>query len=145
MELKIMNNEVNLILTKLKIVSEDKENGMYLCDKKHSKILLDYITNLQEENERLKEEKENLTHIVANKIIKDYDIDTPLKNQLIEERSKYISLSDVCHDYKSGCEKAIELIEKSRVKATPFFKQFDGDLIMPKREVDKLLNILNGD
>lgn len=53
-------------------------------------------------------------------------------------------LSTRITDYKSRCEKAIEFIEKSRVKATPFFKQFDGDLIMPKREVDKLLIILNG-
>jgi hypothetical protein len=41
-------SEIELILTKLKIVSEEKENGMYLCDKKHSKILLDYIQ--QKEN-----------------------------------------------------------------------------------------------
>lgn len=41
-------SEIELILTKLKIVSEEKENGMYLCDKEHSKILLDYIQ--QKEN-----------------------------------------------------------------------------------------------
>ena len=35
--------EEELILTKLKIVSEEKENGAYICDKKHSKILLNYI------------------------------------------------------------------------------------------------------
>ena len=63
--------------------------------------ILDYITNLQEENE-------NLTHIVANKIIEDYDIDTPLKNQLNEERIKYINLSFVCNDYKTKIDKAIE-------------------------------------
>ena len=50
-----MNKEVKLILTKLKIVSETEERGMYLCDKEHSKILLDYITNLEQENKRLKE------------------------------------------------------------------------------------------
>ena len=52
-------------------------------------------------------------------------------------------LSDYITNLQQRCEKATELIEKSRVKATPFFKQFDGDLLMPKREVDKLLNILN--
>ena len=41
-------SEIELILTKLKIVSEEKENGMYLCDRKHSKTLLDYIQ--QKEN-----------------------------------------------------------------------------------------------
>ena len=41
-------SEIELILTKLKIVSEEKENGMYLCNKEHSKILLEYIQ--QKEN-----------------------------------------------------------------------------------------------
>lgn len=41
-------SEIELILTKLKIVSEEKESGVYLCDKEHSKILLDYIQ--QKEN-----------------------------------------------------------------------------------------------
>ena len=45
-----MNDEVKLILMKLKIVSEEEERGLYLCDKEHSKLLYDYITNLQEEN-----------------------------------------------------------------------------------------------
>ena len=45
-------SEAELILAKLKIVSETEERGMYLCDKEHSKILLDYITNLQEELDR---------------------------------------------------------------------------------------------
>ena len=49
-----MSEEVKLILIKLKIVSEEKEQGMYLCDKEHSKLLLDYITNLQQETERIK-------------------------------------------------------------------------------------------
>lgn len=38
-----MNKEVELILKKLKIVSESEEPGAYICDKEHSKILLDYI------------------------------------------------------------------------------------------------------
>ena len=44
-----MNDEIKLILKKLKIVSEEQEEGMYLCDKEHSKLLLDYITNLQQQ------------------------------------------------------------------------------------------------
>jgi len=51
-----MDKEVELILSKLKIVSEAQERGLYLCDKEHSKKLLDYITNLQRENERLKKQ-----------------------------------------------------------------------------------------
>ena len=41
-----MNDEVKLILTKLKIVSEEKESGAYICDKEHSKLLLSYIEQL---------------------------------------------------------------------------------------------------
>ena len=48
-------SEIELILTKLKIVSEEKGNGMYLCDKKHSKILLDYI---QQKDNIIKEVRE---------------------------------------------------------------------------------------
>lgn len=40
-------SEIELILTKLKIVSESKENGCYICDKEHSKILLDEIERLK--------------------------------------------------------------------------------------------------
>ena len=50
-------SEIELILTKLKIVSEEKENGMYLCDKEHSKILLDYI---QQKENIIKEVREDL-------------------------------------------------------------------------------------
>ena len=41
-----MNEEIELIKTKLKMCIDEDWN--YICDKEHSKILLDYITNLQE-------------------------------------------------------------------------------------------------
>ena len=50
-----MNEEVKLILTKLKIVSEEKENGAYICDKEHSKLLLSYIEQLENRNKELYE------------------------------------------------------------------------------------------
>ena len=82
-----MNDEVKLILTKLKIVSEAEEQGMYLCDKEHSKLLLDYITNLQE----IAEEHKNCTRKHwQQKCAEHY------ANELI---------------YKSRNEKAIEYIE----------------------------------
>ena len=49
-----MNKEVELILTKLKIVSEEKENGAYICDREHSKILLEYIDALKAEIQEAK-------------------------------------------------------------------------------------------
>ena len=54
-------SEIELILTKLKIVSEEKENGMYLCDKEHSKILLDYI---QQKENIIKEVREYITSYI---------------------------------------------------------------------------------
>ena len=47
-----MNDEVKLILTKLKIVSEEKENGAYICDKEHSKLLLSYIEQLENNRDK---------------------------------------------------------------------------------------------
>lgn len=47
-------NEIELILAKLKIVSEEKENGCYLCDKEHSKLLLNYINNLKKTPNKIK-------------------------------------------------------------------------------------------
>lgn len=102
------------------------------------------ITNLQQENERLKEERENLTHIVANKIIKDYDIDTPLKNQLNEERIKYIGLGAVCNDYKSRIDKAIEYINQHMISKNVWFKELRKGIILYEDGVEELLNILNG-
>ena len=54
-------SEAELILAKLKIVSEEKENGMYLCDKKHSKILLDYIQQKENIIKEVREKIENTT------------------------------------------------------------------------------------
>ena len=87
------------------------------------KAMYDCITNLQEEIE-------NLTHIVANKIIEDYDIDTPLKNQLNKERIKYINLDVVCNDYKSRIDKAIEYNKTHYVIDDPIkFKNDMNDIL----------------
>ena len=53
-----------------------------------------YLENLQKENERLKEEQQELIHLVTNKVIADYDYDNILKQQLNKERLKYITLND---------------------------------------------------
>jgi len=47
---------------------------------------------LEEEIKQLKEERENLIHIVANKIIADYDIESPLKEELNNARIKNLAL-----------------------------------------------------
>ena len=69
----IINDEIKLILKKLKIVSEEQERGLYLCDKEHSKILLDYITNLQQKYDRALEDSVKETHklMAIRKYLKD--------------------------------------------------------------------------
>lgn len=60
--------------------------------------------------ELLKENKE-LSHIVANKVISDYDIDTPLKKELGEARLKIVSLEDALSEYKKEKEDLIKWLE----------------------------------
>lgn len=76
-----MNDEIKEILDMLRKYGSTND-----------KVLLDYITNLQQENERLKEEN--------NKAMNDYA-------HAIDE-SWYREL----YDYKYRCEKAVEYINK---------------------------------
>ena len=71
---------------------------------KDQKILWKYIKDLQKENKEL-------SHIVANKVITDYDIDTPLKTELSEARLKIVSLEDAIHEYKKEKEDLIKWLE----------------------------------
>ena len=68
---------------------------------KDQKILWKYIKDLQKENKEL-------SHIVANKVITDYDIDTPLKKELSDANLKIVSLEDALHCYKQEKEDLIE-------------------------------------
>ena len=102
-----MNDEIKEIL-------EEIDNK--IIPNEHWNKIKDYITNLQEENERLKNrEKEAVEHY-----------NTAIKYSH-EIEDKYI-------DYKSRCEKAIEFIEnfKYGMPYTEWVKK------------EELLNILNG-
>lgn len=68
-------SEVELILKKLKIVSEEKENGMYLCDKEHSKILLDYIQQKENTIKKIENDINNIKDIVKKQPSDDPDTD----------------------------------------------------------------------
>lgn len=78
-----MNNEIKEILEKLENNVYYIDNVYYRLFKDEAHLLLDYITNLQQENGRLKQ----------TQYIWSYDLDMQLE------------------DYKSRCEKAIEFIE----------------------------------
>lgn len=71
---------------------------------KDQKILWKYIKDLQKENKEL-------SHIVANKVITDYDIDTPLKKELSDANLKIVSLEDALHCYKQEKEDLIKWLE----------------------------------
>ena len=71
---------------------------------KDQKILWKYIKDLQKENKEL-------SHIVANKVISDCDIGTPLKTELSEARLKIVSLEDALHEYKKEKEDLIKCLE----------------------------------
>ena len=65
-----MNEEIELILKKLKIVSEAEEPGAYICDKEHSKILLKEIERLRKLADFLTDEynkkKAARNYVIAN-------------------------------------------------------------------------------
>ena len=48
-------SEFELIIKKLEIVRDTEENGCYICDKEHSKILLDGINKQKELLDKIKE------------------------------------------------------------------------------------------
>lgn len=114
-----MNNEIKEILDKLKdtadtsffaVCSSQEEldkmpksiTKILSISSKDAKMLLDYITNLQQENERLKE-----TNVYCNR--------TDCVGRIKDSR-KYDSVYQKKEDYKSRCEKAIEYIDKQKKK-----------------------------
>jgi len=56
-------------------------------------------TKLIEYLDTILDERENLIHIVANKIIDNYDIESPLKEELNQARATIVSQNDVIEDY----------------------------------------------
>ena len=81
-----MNDEIKVILNYLDMYKNMNEG---LLNSKDKKLLLDYITNLQQENEKLKVKTKEQSLLLI-----DY--------QDIEQRYE---------DYKSRCEKAFEYIK----------------------------------
>lgn len=79
-------------------------NEMNCIDNNSPRRILDIVKNLQQKNKEL-------SHIVANKVISDCDIDTPLKTELGEARLKIVSLEDALHEYKKEKEDLIKCLE----------------------------------
>ena len=99
-----MNKEKNLIIDDLPPMHDDTYFFGYGIDVKKPYDMANQIIKLRQENKEL-------SHIVANKVISDYDIDTPLKTELGEARLKIVSLEDAIHCYKQEKEDLIKCLE----------------------------------
>jgi len=162
-----MKDEINLILTKLKLVSEIEESGAYICDKEHSKILYDYITNLQKDRDDLDDYNRHLHTKLTNlqTIEREYSSllseNVELENKITNlqeenEKSKeysefYKDMSDKwkelsgvfkksCEDYKTRNEKAIEYITTEQL-----YTNYQWGKSQYVKILKDLLNILQGE
>lgn len=100
--------------------------------------LLDYITNLQQENEDnlkcIKSLKEQLESVINEnqRLLKQWFEDNDKTVKLVSEKEYY---KQNFNDYKSRCEKAIEYLD-NKLKLLPHY--------MYEKEMYDLLNILQG-
>jgi len=94
--------KVDLLLI-IEFLQKDRKQWINQYTQAHN----DYVV-LQQENQLLKEQKENLQNIVCNKIMTDYDIETPLKDEL----SKQILKNTVLEESKNITENILDELEK---------------------------------
>lgn len=132
----------------LKEILDFKENTDYKklsCDE--IKVLRDYITNLQQENEKIR--KMNMhEHKYGSDMEEKYLIEKQKNERLIKELDN-ISLdeanirADVLleqQDYKSRIKKAVEFINDDE----NLWVALGEDCGRPDDDLEELLNILNG-
>jgi len=128
-----MNDEIKEILS----FSCNADYKRLSCDE--IKVLRDYITNLQQENERLKKQ---------NELLKDQNINEILKKDLEICAKQYKKSDEKLEKYKSRIEKAVEFIENNSLydeildydyEENPYISYTTDEYVK-----DNLLNILNG-
>ena len=124
-----MNNDIKEILNYMKQYVENKyeHDSEPMLNYKDIQCVLDYITNLQEKNKRLKEDYEKEKYLVDK-----------YTRQLTDEYENTKNQCKLKEDYKSRIDKVIEIIKKDRKK--------DYDSLEKKEfycnKTNKLLNIL---
>ena len=133
-----MNDEIKEILKWLQdgvdMIPDYACYGIEISDK-DCKILLDYITNLQQENQELNEENEGLKIKLA------------LKQFIKHTELNFCKLEDELEDYKSRVEKAVEYNQQVIKDTKDFYRPtediiYSGDTLISIAE--KNINILNG-
>lgn len=87
------------------------ENGTIEMSNEYYNLIEERMARLTNKNQELEKENKELSCIVANKVISDYDIDTPLKKELSDARLKIVSLEDALHEYKKEKEDLIKCLE----------------------------------
>lgn len=139
-----MNDEIKeidriIINVKRKLQFSPDRRFVELFNKEDIQQLLDYITNLQEENERLKELVNPKTQI----FIDTQDMEERYGEELYKEY-----LEKQVKDYKSRIEKAVEYIENTPLYETTYDYNMEEELeiqnVSDETASNKLLDILNG-
>lgn len=128
-----MNNELKEILNDLSY-SQHTHHKITLQPKELD-LLVDYITNLQEGNEKL---KETISKIPRYKMEYELEIDK-LKNELEELEKNHDFRVDQVHNLQKRIDKAIEYIKSN---------EFIGRIRLSsenKEAINKLLEILGSD
>ena len=149
-----MNNEIKEILDKIQNVVEHKEasyNGLIETKAEDYKLLLDYITNLQQEIEKLNDDKRGMlvqlykANDEKDKIKQDNErlkelVDADNESYDIQETIINRQKSELLEqeDYKSRCEKASEKLGNYKHYSTPTEEQNSEN----EDIVDSALNIL---
>ena len=128
-----MNDEIKEILDYLKKNKEffNKQDGYLSFSYKYCDKLLDYITNLQEENEDLKDRLKVMEHFKNSLLEENERLSVELNQNMIER-----------NNYLSRCEKAIEFI-KDEAGYDEEIRSFCCDLLYS--DCDKLIELLGGD
>lgn len=154
-----MTEEIKEILDKLRYIvdfpiiehdtsfnSDNAEESVCLLISNECQLLLDYITNLQQENEKLRfdisywEDKWQNTRFANNQV-------KVLQDTIIKSANNTNRAIEQTEIYKSRCKKAIEYIYHWSSQRKFFFDKIDRQLRGKpefKGDIADLLNILNG-
>ena len=159
-----MNNEIKEKKTKRIIekieglatyVTIPRELAIYNVniDSQEAKLLIDYITNLQQENEELKLELSGYREaILRDDKLLGLQETIDFQDKWVEYYKDFISENNI-KDYKSRCKKAVEYIKENCITSDSWkdlgFCNFvpTGEITykqLCKNKIRELLNILNG-
>lgn len=153
-----MNDEIKEIIEyKINFLTKSLNIGIPTKNRRYFNDIKDYITNLQQENERLKAKYDNNKSHEINykyfttlysKATKDIVIDDLVYKceDLDNLKQSYEKLYIEKEDYKSRCEKAIEYINVSIEEGNYFEDDIATDISEPTYDKyvnsNSLLNIL---